>query len=303
MSRHLFRAIFGTTLLLISLNTVQARTLVVPYPGLLEQEGLLQPSVLLGKPGFSMEGLASNGVLPSRFSVAGAFPLFSQTTLRGSGWMWAVRTGITDYTYDPGTLFAAGHYSLEVGLGRGTAAPLFEDRSGLRGYMELSLRTERARYDRRVTEISQTLGNEVRDKKTFVSLKIGAGSSLDSEGLVNQKPGTWGNRVQMQVYLPMLPTSDHAGKLANLMVQGYRLCPTQVWLCGWQLSYHHNFKTVRGANFEELSDLAGFGIFVNYYRREDYNISTRLTWPWVGNAIRKGFESLPVMQLLLTKSY
>jgi|GEM_PF-3568123 len=300
MFRYGLSTVFALSACALSIATSEAKTLIIPYPGLIEQEGLLQPSVLLGKPGFTLEGLGSSGRIPSRFSVAGAFPLFSQESLRGSGWMWSVRAGITDYVYDPDVVFAAGHYYFEAGLGRGTAAPLFEDRSGLRGYMELSFRSERPRFTRKVAEVAQLLDADVRDKKNFVSLKIGAGSSLDSDGLVRQKPGNWGNRVQTQIYLPL---GDHGASVINVTLQGYRLCPTQAWLCGVHLSYQHHYDISEGPSFEDLSDVAGLGIFANYYQREDYNIGTRLTWPYIGNAIQKGFEAAPILHLLLTKSF
>ena len=291
---------FALVLVLLICFSSEAKTLVVPYPGLIEQEGLLQPSVLLGKPGLSLEGLASRGPIPSRFSIAGAFPLFRQDTLRGSGWMWALRAGVTEFMYEEDNVFAAGQYYFEAGLGRGTTAPIFEDRSGLRGYMEFSFRTERPRYSRRVGEVSSYLGTQVLDRKNFVSLKIGAGSSLDSDGLVLQKPGNWGNRVQMQIYLPV---TDKSGSVVNVMLQGYRLCPSQRWLCGWHLSYQHHYQTSQGMRYDELSDLLGAGFFVNFYKQEDFNISTRVTWTYVGNASHKGFEALPLAHLHMTKRF
>lgn len=300
MLRLLGRSTFYLLCLGLCLKQAHSKTLIIPYPGLIEQEGLLQPSVLLGKPGFTMEGLASTGRIPSRFSIAGAFPMFKQDTLRGSGWMWSVRSGVTDFLYVPNEVFAAGHYYFEAGLGRGTAAPFFEDRSGLRGYMELSLRSERPRFTPRVSEVSKLLGQDVRDKKTFLSLKIGAGSSLDAEGLVLQKPGTWGTRVQTQIYLPI---TDHGGSVLNATVEGYRQCGAASWLCGWHVSYQHHYQTEQAKNFDELADMAGLGIFVNYYQREDYNLSTRITWPFIGNASSFGFDAAPLAQILLTKSF
>lgn len=291
---------FAFALVVLSSLSSEAKTLVVPYPGLIEQEGLLQPSVLLGKPGLSLEALASRGPIPSRFSVGGAFPLFKQNTLRESGWMWGLRAGATEFVYQEENVFAAGQYYFELGLGRGTAAPIFEDRSGLRGYMEFSFRTERPRYSPRVSEVSSYLGTRVLDRKNFVSIKIGAGSSLDAEGLVLQKPGSWGNRVQMQVYLPV---TDKSGSVVNLMVQGYRRCPSERWLCGWHLSYQHHYETSQGDRYDELSDLVGAGVFLNFYEREDFNISTRVTWTYVGNASQKGFEALPLAHLHMTKRF
>jgi hypothetical protein len=281
-------------------SRAQAKPLVIPYPGFIEQEGLLQPSVLLGKPGFTLEGIGSTDLIPSRISVAGAFPLFNQDSLRASGWMWAVRAGVSEMLHNEGRAFAAGQYFLEAGLGRGTAAPLFEDRSGLRGYMEMSFRTDRPRINPRMTAIAQSLGADVRDKLAFVSLKIGAGSSLDAEGLVKQKPGTWGNRVQSQVYLP---TTPHGGAVLNFLVEGYRLCGSASWLCGWHVSYQHHYETTQTADYDELSDLAGVGLLVNYYAREDYNLSSRVTWKFVGNAHQHGFDAVPLLQLLLTKKF
>ena len=296
--RHAFAIFIG--IMAVFTLPVDARTLVINYPGMTEQEGLLQPSVLLGKPGFTLEGLVSSGKFPSRFSLAAAFPLFDQDTLRGSGWMWSVRAGETSLVDKPGAVFAAGHYYLEAGFGRGTSSPIFENRSGLRGYMEFTFRSEQPRLNADVGRIAGLLHYDASGKANFISVKIGAGSTLDAEGLVNQKPGNWGNRVQTQVYFPV---NGHEGSVLSLMVEGFRLCPSQSWLCGWHLSFQHQYNTDKSPDFDEISDVGGLGVFMSYYRRDDFTISSRLVWPYVGNSVQKGLDAVPILHLLITKSF
>jgi len=281
-------------------SNTHANTLVIPYPALIEEEGMLQPSVLLGKPGFTFEGILATERIPSRLTIAGAFPLLKQDTLRGSGWMWAIRSGLTDSIYEEGKVFAAGHYFLEAGLGRGTAVPLFEAGTGLRGYMEMSFRSDRPKLSPTVREIASALNRNIQDNKMFLSVKIGAGSAHDAEGIVMQKPSTWGFRIQSQIYLPIL---RKGGSILNFVGQSYRSCWGPKWLCGFQLSYQHHYETKREALYEELSDLGSLGGFLSYYLKEDIIYSARISWAYIGNSNHKGFETLPLLNLRLTKAF
>jgi hypothetical protein len=302
---RLSRIRISASLLFFVLNahSLQAKTLVISYPGLIEQEGLLQPSVLFGQPGLSFETMLSTGRLPSKLSFTGAFPLFDQDTLRSSGWMWAIRGGFSSFMYEEDRVFAASHHFVETGFGRGTSAPLIEGSSGLRGYMEATFRTERPRHSSEVQDISEALNRSMREKKDFIGLKIGAGSALDAEGLVRQKPGIWAFRVQTQVYLPL---SESSSSILNVMAQGFRACPTLSWLCGIHLSYLSNFHAVNveeSENFEELQKLMGIGVFVNHFRAKSFNLNTRLTWPLLVTQTHRSFEKIPIVHFQLTRGF
>jgi hypothetical protein len=286
--------------LIFGFSKVQANTLVIPYPALLEEEGMLQPSVLLGKPGFTFEGVLSSERTPSRLTLAGAFPLMKQDTLRGSGWMWALRSGITDSIYEEGKVFAAGQYFLEAGLGRGTASPLFEAKTGLRGFMELSFRNDRPKLSPAVRDIAGKLNREIQANKMFLSIKIGAGSAHDAEGIVAQPPSQWALRLQSQIYLPI---KSEGASILNVVGQTYRACWSQIWLCGFQASFQHHYEVKQGSLYEELSDVAGLSAFVSLYLKEDIVYTTRVSWPYIGNSRHEGFESFPLVNLRLTKAF
>jgi hypothetical protein len=281
-------------------SPLYSKTLIIPYPGLIEQEGLLQPSVILGKAGFSFEGVVIAKNLPSRLTIAGAFPLFDQSTLRGSGWMWAIRSGVTDFVNEENRFFAAGHYFMELGLGRGTSAPEHERSSGLRGYMEFSFRNERPKFSPAVEEVAQSLNRSIRTNKYFLSIKMGAGSAHDSQGLVQQKPGPVAFRVQSQIYLPF---KNAGGSILNLTAQAYRKCFLESWLCGLDSSYQHHYEVKSNDLYEELSDLASVGAFLSYYQKEDLSFTTRIAWPYIGNRVQGGFLELPHLNFRLTKAF
>lgn len=289
-----FTSIHFTTL-------TKASTLVIPYPGLLEQEGMLQPSVILGKPGFTFDGQISHQPLPSKLSLSAALPFTSQKTLRNSGWMWAVRAGITEAVFENNKVFSAGHNFFELGLGRGTSSPLFEENTGLRGYMEWSLRSERPKLSSQVREVAANLNHDIEENKYFLSLKIGAGSAHDAQGIVVQKPMSFAFRVQSQLYIPI----QRPGALVlNFIVQAYKLCGSERWICGVHSNYQHHFEAKRReTTYEELSDIASLGAWTSYMIKEDISYTAKFYWPFVGNANHFGFVKWPVLNLSITKAF
>jgi hypothetical protein len=151
-----------------------------------------------------------------------------------------------------------------------------------------------------VREIAANLNRDIQDNKMFISIKIGAGSAHDAEGIVAQKPSIWGFRLQSQVYLPI---KSKGGSILNFVGQTYRGCFSERWLCGFQGSYQHHYETKREALYEELSDVAGLGGFLSLYLKENLVYTTRVSWPYIGNQKHKGFEALPLVNLRLTKAF
>jgi hypothetical protein len=276
---------------------------VLPYPSLIGQAGILQPSIDLGRPGISLETRASNGLVPPRLAISGAFPLANRLRIRESGWAWGFRLGATAYVWHPEEEFAAGQYFWELAFGRGTTEPLLEGASGLRGFMEFSLRNDRPKASKTIGEVTNGISGPLRDGKLFLGVKIGAGSINDMPGLVTQKPGAWSTRLVSQAYFPL----QDAGS-ASLSFQStvLRTCGLPELGCGLHLSYDKTFGTHKytaKSDYEEISDLLGGGPSLAFTWEDLWGIALDATWYGYLNKNVSGGEGVPSLSLRLQGAF
>src|SRR5690606_4392774 len=119
--------------------------LFIAYPAANFSSAIFAPTVTMRRLGLSFHGkLSSPEAGGSGFAITGAFPLGNNKEARSSGWAWGIAAGLLPYSQDLPKLSSAGIYFWELMLGRGTVySEAIERDTGLRGFMEFSLRNQR----------------------------------------------------------------------------------------------------------------------------------------------------------------
>ncbi len=295
----MLRALFGILLALFVIKA-NAKTLVIPLPNLLDDEAALLPSILLGEPGFSFDSTLQIKSLPSTVSLGMALPFIKSNEARSAGWMWALKAGISDYNHITNKIFYPSTYFYEAALGRGTASDDAEFYKGLRGYMEVSLRSERPKFSPAANEVASTLGVSFADNPLFMSIKMGASSTKDGLPIVGQTQ----SRIAFQARSHLLFSLKNSSYTAwKVNIAGHFTCIGESISCGVDIGHLHIKNTIKLAAAEDLSDISTFAASLKWKANNNLNIRGRLGWSHIGNYRTFHFEKTPSFFVGMIKAF
>ena len=277
-----------------------AKTLMIPLPNALNDEAALLPSIMLGEPGFSFDSALHANSLPSTLSMGAALPFSKSSDARSAGWMWALKAGISDFNYVADKIFYPGSYFYEIALGRGTASDDAEFYKGLRGYMEVSLRTERPKFTPNSNLIASNLGINLQDNQLYLGIKMGTASSSSVLPVIGQTQSRISYQVRSQFLFPIKNTSYSLWKVD---VEGQISCVESSLSCGFSIGHVHINNTSKNALAEDLSDLTSFSLTSRWAISPNLSLQSRLAWSLIGNRQTFRFEKVPTLILGLVKAF
>lgn len=276
------------------------RVLALLQPASLEARSVLESGIILGKTGASLEFLQGSLLVPSHVSIAAAFALSESDSDRASGWLWGTKASLSDSHYKENLHFYPGSSSFEFAIGRSTVFPSQKLLTGLRGYMEFSIRNEKTRLTDRSRELASDLEITYKNNSYYWGLKMGTYSLGNQTPLMGQTARSWDVHVEGQIYFP-LREAPHL--FWEVKAAAYRRCGWQSLRCGVGLSHWHLSGAEKTLTVDELSDLSKIKVIVAWRSPQSWDIRMETFWNRIGNAEFSDFSLLPSVGLKITKAF
>ncbi len=222
----------------------------------LSNNGVLSTAVTFGSPGLTILGYGGSQINGgSAAGLQASFPFTSSEDKRVSGWNFGFGVGSSETAIVDDKLFSPGLYYLEFAIGRGTAIPLLDRDTGIRGFMEFFYRDDRLRSSDRSQSIFSLLETKFPIHQYSAGIRIGAGNDLNGSGLVEQAPPKISFRFFYGLYVPL----SNQTTAMNISSESYVKCWSKIVSCGLSVEYLYFWPNKRN-----LSSTLNFRNFLSY---------------------------------------